>query len=371
LSAASDFALLGHPSDYQHLSEILLRSRPGYGRDRLERYERTISTMVEWAPSYVSASDLVAPVAEGGERSGILVVCPFLPSGLTTPAGVAKAYAKVVGGCRMARDHGARIIGLGGFTSIVAGQGERLRREVDIALTSGNTLTAALALEQIDGLIARLGWDLSQRTVAIVGATGDIGRACALVLGPRAGRLVLVGRSVTRLDALAQDLGPALSITTSHDVADTLAANLIIAATSSADPLLDEAHLRPGTVVCDVSYPKTVRRSAPPRDDVLVFAGGIAELPFELQISYLTRLPGASLVHGCYAETIALSMAGRDESFSIGQGRISPERITEIRALACDAGIGPAPLLWGQHILSEAEVDSFARLASAPGEDAA
>ena len=96
-----------------------------------------------------------------------------------------------------------------------------------------------------------------------------------------------------------------------------------------------------------------------------------AQLPFELPISYLTRLPGASLVHGCYAETIALSMAGRDESFSLGQGRISPERITEMRALARDAGIGPAPLLWGQHHLSEAEVDSFARLASAPGKDAA
>ena len=180
-----------------------------------------------------------------------------------------------------------------------------------------------------------------------------------------------MGRSVTRLDALAQDLGPALSATTSDDIVDALAANLIIAATSSAEPLLDEADLRPGTVVCDVSYPKTVRRSPPPRDDVLVFAGGIAELPFELQIGYLTRLPGPSLVHGCYAETIALSMTGRDESFSIGQGRISPERITEMRALARDVGIAPAPLLWGQHHLSEAEVDAFARLALRPGKDAA
>ena len=371
MSADSDFALLGHPSDYDHLSEILLRSRPGYGRDRLERYERTISSMIEWAPSYVSASDLVAPVPGQGARSGILVVCPFLPSGLGTPAGVARAYAKVVGGCRTARDHGARIVGLGGFTSIVAGQGERLRREVDVAVTSGNTLTAALALEQVEGLVARLGWDLSQRTVAIVGATGDIGRACALVLGPRVARLVLVGRSVTRLDSLAHDLGPAVSTTTSRDVSDAHVASLVIAATSATEPLIDEADLRPDAVVCDVSYPKTVRRSPEPRDDVLVFAGGIAELPFELDVSYLTRLPGASLVHGCYAETIALSMAGRDESFSIGQGRISPERISEMRALAGDAGIGPAPLLWGQHHLDEAEIDAFAGVASAHGEDAA
>lgn len=371
MTGASDFALLGHPSDYRHLSEILLRSRPGYGRDRLERYERTISTMIEWAPSYVSASDLVAPLAGEEARRGMLVVCPFLPSGLGTPAGVARAYAKVVGGCRTAREHGARIVGLGGFTSIVAGQGERLRLDADVAVTSGNTLTAALALEQIEELMARLGWDLSRRTVAIVGASGDIGRACALALGPRSGRLILVGRSLNRLDSLAGDLGPKVPTMASTDVADAHAASLIIAATSSAEPLLDEAALRPGTVVCDVSYPKTVRRSPASRDDVLVFAGGIAKLPFELDIGYLTRLPGAALVHGCYAETIALSMAGRDESFSIGQGRISPERISEMRTLARDAGIGPAPLLWDQHYLGMEEVRSFARLPPAPGEDAA
>jgi predicted amino acid dehydrogenase len=371
MTATADFALLGHPSDYGHLSEILLRSRPGYGRQRLERYERTISTMIEWAPSYVSASDLLAPMAAGGARRGVLVVCPFLPSGLATPAGVARAYAKVLGGCRTARDHGARIVGLGGFTSIVAGQGERLRQEVDIAVTSGNTLTAALALEQLEGLAGRIGSDLSRRTVAIVGASGDIGRACALVLGPRVGRLVLVGRSRPKLASLAEALGPQPAITTSDDVAEARAASLIIAATSAAEPLLDEADLRPGSVVCDVSYPKTVRRSSAPRDDVLVFAGGIAQLPFELDISYLTRLPGASLVHGCYAETIALSMAGRDESFSLGQGRISPERVGEMRALAREAGIGPAPLLWGQHQLTDAQIAAFARLAAARGEDAA
>jgi predicted amino acid dehydrogenase len=179
-----------------------------------------------------------------------------------------------------------------------------------------------------------------------------------------------VGRSRHKLASIAQALEASPAITLSDDVADAAAASVIIAATSAAEPLLDEADLRPGTVVCDVSYPKTVRRSPAARDDVLVFAGGIAQLPFELDISYLTRLPGASLVHGCYAETMVLSMAGRDESFSLGQGRISPERVTEMRALARDAGIGPAPLLWGQHHLTDAQVASFARLASAGGEDA-
>ena len=45
--------------------------------------------------------------------------------------------------------------------------------------------------------------------------------------------------------------------------------------------------------------------------------------------------------------------------------------ISEMRALAADAGIGPAPLCWDQHRLGAGEIDSFARLASDLGADAA
>lgn len=366
MSDVVDFALLGHPSSYQHLTEILLHSRPEYGRERLERYEKTLATMFEWAPAYESANDLVAPLGDGTQRRGILVICPFLPTRLGTPAGVAGAYKKVLAACRLAQERGARVVGLGGFTSIVAGgQGERLTREVDVAVTSGNTLTAALALEQLDAMLGRLGWDLDDRSVAIIGASGDIGRACALSLASRVRSMTLVGRSERKLRAVAEALPASLPVTLRGDVAEALDASIIITATSAAEPLIGEADLRSGTLVCDISYPKAVQRSRPRRDDVLVFSGGLAELPFTLDIGYLTRLAGGHLIHGCYAETIALSMAGRDESFSIGQGRISLERMALIRGLARDVGIGPAPPVFGRALLDAVTIERFARRSAA------
>lgn len=356
-----DFALLGHPSSYEHLTEILLHSSPDYGRDRLEKHKRTLSTMFEWAPSYVSGSELITALPGGTRRRGILLVCPFLPARIGTPAGVARARKKVLDACRLAHDQGARIVGLGGFTSIVGGdQGERLTREVDVAVTSGNSLTAALALEQLDDMLGRLGWDLETRTVAIVGASGDIGRACALALAPRVGSLLLVGRSTAKLRSVADVLPEALPLSLHDDVDEALAASVIITATSTAEPLFDESELRPGTLVCDISYPKAVSASWPRRADTLVFAGGIAALPFTLDIDYMTRLPEGHLIHGCYAETIALSLAGLDESYSIGQGRISPERMATIRGVARGVGIEPAPPYSGRTRLEESAVDAFA-----------
>jgi predicted amino acid dehydrogenase len=356
-----DFALLGHPSSYEHLTEILLHSRPDYGRDRLARYERTLAAMFEWAPSYVSATELVAPLHDGGDLRGILVICPFLPTSVATPAGVARAYRKVVEGCRLAQSRGARLVGLGGFTSIVGGgQGERLGSEVGVAVTSGNSLTAALALEQLEGLLTRVGWRLEGRTVAVVGAGGDIGRACALALAPRVGRIILVGRSEPRLRSVAERLPAGLPVAIRGEVPDALEASVIVAATSAAEPIISESELRPGTILCDISYPSAVRRSDPRRPDVIVLSAGIAELPFGLDIGYLTRLPEPSLVHGCFAETIVLSMAGRDEPFSIGQGRISSERMAEIRALADEAGVRAAPPLSGRERLDEEAIEAFA-----------
>ena len=274
----------------------------------------------------------------------VLVICPFMPANLATPAGVARAYRKVLDGCRAAQARGARIVALGGFTSIVAGgQGERLTGEVEIAVTSGNTLTAALALEQLDRLFDGLGWDLGRRGVAIVGAGGDIGRACALALAPRVARLTLIGRSTPKLRAVADVLPSVPAPTLSSDVAACRSANVVIAATSAVEPILDEADLAPGTVVCDISYPRAVRRASESRADVLVFNGGIAESGSSLDIGYLTRLPADTFIHGCYAEAMALSLAGRDESYSIGQGRISLERMAEIRALAAGVGVKTGP----------------------------
>ncbi len=56
-------------------------------------------------------------------------------------------YLRLNQAARMAERHGARIMGLGAFTSVVGDAGITVAHEADIAITSGNSLTVAATLE--------------------------------------------------------------------------------------------------------------------------------------------------------------------------------------------------------------------------------
>lgn len=360
-----DFALLGHPDSYDHVGDLLLHFRPDFDAEKLRKHEGTLRKFFEWTPSYVSNTQLV--IQSGDQtQTGRLIICTFLPEMLTTPKQLTLAAKKTWDGCRMAKEMGAKVIGLGGFTSIVGGaQGEDMAREFQLAITSGNSLTAALAMAQLEGLLERLGWRLGTRTVAILGASGDIGRACALYLVRRARRLVLVGRNQAKLDALRAELPPTAEVYTSTDVKSALKANLIIAATSSAEPLIAEAELQNGTIVCDVGYPKNLAYAPGLLPGVLVFSAGLAEMPFDLDITYYTRLPSSRLMYGCYCEAMVLALARRYESYSIGQGRISLDKMEAILELSRAHGFKPAPLYRGHTPVTDQVLEGFLKSSGA------
>jgi predicted amino acid dehydrogenase len=56
-------------------------------------------------------------------------------------------YNRLNQAARMAERKGARIMGLGAFTSVVGDAGITVAHEADIAITSGNSLTVAATLE--------------------------------------------------------------------------------------------------------------------------------------------------------------------------------------------------------------------------------
>ena len=296
--------------------------------------------------------------------SGRLIICTFLPESIRSPRQMLAAYNKTRDGCRLAKEMGAKVVGLGGFTSIVGGtQGEDLAREFGIAVTSGNTLTAALALAQIDDVLARLDWSLSGRTVAVLGASGDIGRACTLALAGRAGRMLLVARNRAKLEALRQELPKGVEAEVSTDPQAAAQADIMIAATSAAQPILSEADLRSGALVCDIGYPKNLSYSANPRPDILVISGGLAEMPFSLDITYQTRLPSPRLMYGCFSEAMILALSGRYESYSIGQGQITLEKMATILSLARAHGFRPAAPYRGRRPVTDEALTAFQRQA--------
>lgn len=360
-----DFALLGHPDSYNHLSALIKHSRPDYDTGKLTRYKNTLSKIFEWAPSYAAPTPLTLTRSDGTLLNGRLIICTFLPEAIDSPRQMMSAYKKTRSGCQVAKDLGAKVVGLGGFTSIVGGtQGEKLADDYGLAVTSGNSLTAALALAQLNALLTRLGWALHGRTVAVLGASGDIGRACALMLALRASRTLLIARNRAKLEALHHSLPPNLDVYVSTDPQDAAEADIIVTATSASEPLLAEADLKAGTIVCDIGYPKTMTLATKPRADVLVFSAGLAAMPVDLNIQYYTRLPTARITYGCFAEAMVLSLARRYESYSIGQGRITPERMDHILRLARDYDFRPAPLYRGERLLTDEMIEAFLKVVS-------
>lgn len=359
-SLSIDFALLGHPASYDHLGDIFVHSRPDFNREKMTKYKATLEKIFEWTPSYAAKDPLVIHQPNGQQISGRLIFCTFLPETIHSPRKMLATYQKIRDGCRVAKDLGAKVIGLGGFTSIVGGtQGEKEAQELQVAVTSGNSLTAALALAQLNILLSRLQWDLSDRTVAVLGASGDIGRACALALAPRTRRMLLVARNKAKLEELRDEMPANVEIHISTEVQDTTQASIIVAATSAAQPILAETDLQPGTIVCDVGYPKNLSYAPNPRSDVLAISGGLAEMPFAFDIAYYTRLPAPTIMYGCFSEAMILALAGRYESYSIGQGCITQEKMENILALALAHGFRPAPLYRGKNLVTDETLSTF------------
>ncbi len=86
-------------------------------------------------------------------------------------------------------------------------------------------------------------------------------------------------------------------------------------------------------------------------------------MPFALDITYYTRLPQPNIMYGCFCEAMILAIAGRYESYSIGQGRITPEKMQEIFALAQAHGFRPAPLYRGKNPVTDEGLNAFLQCA--------
>lgn len=81
---------------------------------------------------------------------------------------------------KMAQQHGARLMGLGAYTSIVGDAGKTLAAQTNIAITTGNSLTVAVTIETARTALQRLGiHEMRNVQAMVVGATGSIGSASA------------------------------------------------------------------------------------------------------------------------------------------------------------------------------------------------
>ena len=288
-------------------------------------------------PVYLSEVEGIRSASTGRELRGWLIACPFTPPTMMSLP-VETVYKKIVACGHMAEELGAKILGLGAFTSVVGDAGKTIAERLEIPVTTGDSYTVTMAVDALREAARVMDLPMREATVAIVGATGAIGKTCALLLAGESARLILVGRSIEPLEALRdQCLGRGAEVSANTDVSAIYEADLILAVTSAVHAIIEPQHLKPGAVVCDVARPRDVsRRVAAERDDVLVIEGGMVEVPGEPDFHFNFGFPPRK-AYACMAETMALALEGRYEDYTIGKD-ITIEQAGEIGEIAARHG---------------------------------
>lgn len=405
------FAFLIH---YTEEADVL-RSDPSFASFSDQEMSDWLAWVRRLGPGTARRLPLVASRA-GARAEGMILSVPMLPRDMRGP-GRAQAVEMIRAAVDMAADAGADRVGLGAFTSIVTRGGESVAGR-GAPVTSGNTLTTVTAVQAIERTAARAGLDLSQANVAVVGASGAIGRLAALMLARKAGSLTLVGNAGNPfapklLARVADEVCATLAATPAQSggrlaakmrrtgglaaatgerfdkgVADRLSlafllrneprplwtttdidqalrqADVVLVATSSDATLVDPSALRPGTLVCDVARPPNVAHADLAGRGVLAFDGGLARPPFEIDLGPFQTLP-KNLCWGCLGETMLLALAGEERDYSLGSqlSLADADRIAELAALH---GFEPAPTQWYGEMATEADLDAFAAHVQVP-----
>jgi acetylornithine/succinyldiaminopimelate/putrescine aminotransferase/predicted amino acid dehydrogenase len=318
----------------------------------------------------------------GAKAWGEIIFVPYTAAEfMAMPLAQSLACVRKAGA--LAAKRGARVIGLGGFTSIVSDSGLALGDIDGAVLTTGNSLTAASACRAVVDACAREGRDLACSSVAIIGAAGNIGSALAVSLAPRAGRLILAGNPrsadlgrtrlratqtlvLARLRQLAAERGlvpgsvgtrlagldgaaDLEALAQAHSAAGGLlelsldpeaglpGADVVVVATSAVDAFVTARHLCSGALVCDISRPRNVDRALPrQRPDVSLIEGGLIRLPHGNHLD----LPGADapdVTVACLAETILLALEGAKRIDGLC-GALSPDSMAWLERAAMRHG---------------------------------
>lgn len=323
------FAFIIHPIDPKR---DVSRKYPFLGKVLTEKQIDFFSTF--FPPVYISEIEGITSQATGKQVKGWFLACPYTPRRMMQLP-ERTVYRKIIQTGRAAEKLGADILGLGAFTSVVGDAGMTIARHLDIPVTTGDSYTVMMAVQAIREAAKVMDIKMEEATVAVVGATGSIGRVCAELLAGEAARTLLIARDEKKLEVLRDRLKvharSELCISTKMDVLKD--AQLILTVTSAIHDIIRPEHLQPGSVVCDVARPRDVSAMvAAVRDDILVIDGGMVDVPGPVDFHFNFGFPEGK-AYACMAETIALALEGRFEDYTVGKD-FSLARVMEITAIA-------------------------------------
>lgn len=359
-SKMAGFGVLGHFYNYNHMLDSFKMLNPNFKIPSRE----FMSELFRVTPSFAMHKMDEFRSKTGETTHGLFILCTFIPDMINHD--LEAVYNKVVRACKLAEKAGVGIVALGGFASIVGERlGRRINEDVDIPITTGNTYTAALAVEGVEKAAELLEKNMLDLKVVIVGGTGDIGSACARVLTEKVKQVTITGRTLTNLYLMGHELRMKrrAKIQVSRNNQKAIKdADIVIAAANSSAAILKMEWFKPGAIVCDLAYPKNLSYKST-RKDIFVFSGGLASVPTPINPGNNIGVPSTDICYGCFCEVIILALENRYENFSFGRGNITASKMEEIRAMAVKHGFELAPFFWAGGEIQKEDIDLIKRAA--------
>lgn len=277
------------------------------------------------------------------------------------------ALKKIRAAARLAEKKGARVIGLGAMTASLSRGGRDLVKYVTATITTGHTYTVHNVTSTLFAIAQVLRDDISQRTVAIVGAGGSIGSNSARIIARHQfARLLLVDLAhkngiLENLKTELSRLHPNISIVTSNSMDDVREADYVVTATSAPEALVRTEHLKPGVVIVDDAQPTDIDRPVFENENFLVLEAGAVRTP-GISSNFNIDLQHSEENFSCMAELLIL--AAHEEIDHVGIGSVSLEAVDMLAEAGQKLGFTIAPFqnMFGK--ISEAQIVRIQQLRS-------
>jgi len=257
------------------------------------------------------------------------------------------ARRKVLNAMELAQKKGINITALGGFTSIIFENFNLLQhkqiRNTSLEwerFTTGNTQTAWVICKQLEINAPRIGIDLKKATVAVIGATGDIGSAVCRWLINKTGisELLMVARQQEPLALLQKELDGG-TVTCLNEALPQ--ADIVVWVASMPKTIdIDTNNLKKPCLMIDGGYPKNLDEKFK-GENIHVLKGGIVEFfnDFGWNMLELAEMQNPRReMFACFAEAMILEFEKCHTNFSWGRNNISLEKMEFIGAASLKHG---------------------------------
>ncbi len=281
------------------------------------------SVLIRFWPIVLSKITGVEDNKTGKRIDGWVISIPITAEQMMSNRKLAKQF--IIKACKLAEKKGAKIIGLGALTSSLTRGGLDLLPHTQAGITTGRIYTSKTVVDTVEQVVVKLGLNKNKIQIAIVGAAGSIGTACAQLLAKKKfGNILLVDLSdkndrISKLVKNIKKIKKETNVIQANKIESINNSDIIIAVTNKPEALIRSENLKLGAVIVDDAQPSDVDSDVIlNRKDVLVLEGGVVHAK-GIDSHFNFGLKHKEDLFSCLAEAIILSTMGHKGDFQVGE----------------------------------------------------